>query len=70
MKEIKIFKSEIEDGIGELVKSTASVAYCSEATVHKGTVEAAKNVIRSSDILERVVAENKDQVDLYYLESV
>lgn len=33
MKEIKIFKSEIEDGIGELVKSTASVAYCSEATV-------------------------------------
>ena len=73
MKEIKTFKSEIDDGIGELVKSTASVAYCSETTVHKGTVEAAKNVILkncSSDILERVVAENKDQVDLYYLESV
>ena len=73
MKEIKIFQSEIDDDVGELVKSTASVAYCSEATVHKGTVEAAKNVILkncSSDILERVVAENKDQVDLYYLESV
>ena len=36
MKEIKIFKSEIEDGIGELVKSTASVAYCSEAIMFKG----------------------------------
>mgnify|MGYP003644117683 FL=1 len=73
MKEIKTFKSEIDDGIGELVKSTASVAYCSETTVHKSTAEAAKNAILqncSSDILERVVAENKDQVDLYYLESV
>ncbi len=73
MKEIKIFQSEIDDGVDELVKSTASVAYCSEATVHKGTLEAAKDVISkncSRDILDRVVAENKDQVDLYYLESV
>ena len=45
MKEIKIFQSEIDDGVDELVKSTASVAYCSEATVHKGTFEAAKDVI-------------------------
>ena len=45
MKEIKTFKSEIDDGIGELVKSTASVAHCSETTVHKSTAEAAKNAI-------------------------
>ena len=33
---IKIFQNEINDGIGELVKSTASVAYCSQATTFKG----------------------------------
>lgn len=67
---IKIFKHEINDGIGELVKSTASVAYCSEATLHKGTVEAAKEIIADQNVLSKVIAENKDQIDLYYLESV
>jgi len=73
MKDIKVFQSEIDDGVGELVKSTASVAYCSEATIHKGTMEAAKDVISkncSRDIFDKVFAENKDQIDLYYLESV
>tara|TARA_R100000008_G_C3587645_1_gene173789 strand:- start:97 stop:1560 length:1464 start_codon:yes stop_codon:yes gene_type:complete len=67
---IKIYQKEINDGIGDLVKSTASVAYCSEATLHKGEVENAKNTINNEDVLERVIAENKDQIDLYYLESV
>ena len=58
---IKIFQNEINDGIGELVKSTASVAYCSEATVQKEIPE---------EIVAKAVAENKDQIDLYYLESV
>jgi hypothetical protein len=69
-KNIKVFQKEINDGIGELVKSTASVAYCSEATVKKGELAVAKQVISNADVLERVVAENKDQADLYYLESV
>ena len=70
---IKIYQKEIDDGIGDLVKSQASVAYCSEATIHKGSVEAAKEVISqncSPDVLDKVVAENRDQIDLYYLESV
>ena len=67
---IKIYENEINDGIGELVKSTASVAYCSEATVKRGELAAAKEIISDRDVLERVVAENKDQIDLYYLESV
>ena len=58
---IKIFQNEINDGIGDLVKSTASVAYCSEATVQKDIPE---------EIVAKAVAENKDQIDLYYLESV
>ena len=58
---IKIFQNEINDGIGDLVKSTASVAYCSEATVQKEIPE---------EIVVKAIAENKDQIDLYYLESV
>jgi len=58
---IKIFQNEINDGISELVKSTASVAYCSEATFQKEIPE---------EIVAKAVAENKDQIDLYYLESV
>jgi len=58
---IKIFQNEINDGIGELVKSTASVAYCAEATIQKEIPE---------EIVVKAIAENKDQVDLYYLESV
>ena len=67
---IKIYEKEIADGIGPLVQSTASIAYCSEATLHKGNFEAAKSLITDQDVLDRVLAENKDQVDLYYLESV
>ena len=58
---IKIYENEINDGIGDLVKSTASVAYCSEATVQRDIPE---------EIVAKAVAENKDQIDLYYLESV
>lgn len=58
---IKIYQNEINDGIGDLVKSTASVAYCAEATVQKNIPE---------EVVAKAVAENKDQVDLYYLESV
>lgn len=58
---IKIYQQEIDDGIGDLVKSTASVAYCAEATVQKDIPQ---------EIVAKAVAENKDQIDLYYLESV
>ena len=49
---IKIYQKEIDDGIGELVKSTASVAYCSEATVKKGDLAVAKEVISDKDVLD------------------
>lgn len=70
MNEIKIYPAEINDGIAELVKAQASVAYCSPATIHKGNLSAAMEVIKDADVLDRVVAENKNQIDLYYLESV
>lgn len=62
---IKIFQKEIDDGIGDLVKSTASVAYCSEAVFCEADVSSVENAV-----INKIVAENKNQVDLFYLESV
>ena len=67
---IEIFQKEIDDGVSELVKSTASVAYCSEATLKKGAVDSAGELISDPNVLSKVIAENKDQIDLHYLESV
>lgn len=68
--QIEIFPREIQDGIGDLVKSTASLAYCSQVSLHQGTVEAAENAISNPEILTKIIAENKDQHDLFYLEAV
>lgn len=66
---MKIYQSEIESGLSDLIQNN-SVAYCAQANLHKGSIEAAKVVIDNVDVLEKIVAQNKDQMDLYYLESV
>jgi len=66
MHKIQTFKHEIDDGIADKVQSTASIAYCTPFSIKEGKVE------NKSDIgsIEKLLAENKDQNDLYYLESV
>ena len=61
---MKIYKQEILDGVAEAVKATASVAYCSQATVCDHATE--------SPVLEKVLAANANpkQIDLYYIKSV
>lgn len=66
---MKIYQSEIESGLSDLIQNN-TVAYCAQANLHKDSIEAAKVVINDADVLEKIVAQNKDQVDLYYLESV
>jgi hypothetical protein len=58
---IEVFQNEINDGIADLVKSTASIAYCSEAIVQKDVPE---------EVIAKAIAENQNQIDLYYIESV
>ena len=64
---MKTYKQEIKDGVSELVKSQASIAYASVATM--STTEQTV-----SDDIAKIIASNKksnpDQFDLYYLESV
>ncbi len=70
MNQIPVFKYETQDGIAELVKASASVAYCSPASIHKGNIDFACENITNEDVKEKLIAENKNQFDLYYLESV
>ena len=63
---MKIYQQEINDGISDLVKSQASIAYCTTASV------ASKASEQDAVEIEKIIAgkSNPDQIDLYYLESV
>jgi hypothetical protein len=70
MNKITIFQREIQDGIAEAVKAQASVAYCSPATLHKGDLGTITQNVINKKLRNKIVAENKGEQDLYYLESV
>ena len=70
MNKIQVFKHEQRDGIADLVKSTASVAYCSPATIHTGDADVFKALVSDEAVRGKVLAQNKDQIDLHYIESV
>lgn len=59
---MKIYKAEIKDGIAEIVQSNASIAMYSEVECYTPTLK---------DIqVCKAIAENKNQVDLYYMKSI
>jgi len=62
MKTIKIFDKEREDGLEEKVLASNSLAYLSQLIVKDEPFNVSEYV--------KSVAENKNQFDLYYLESV
>ena len=70
MNKIKIFQSEINDGVAEQVAAQASVAYCSPATIHNSSVADLTDAAANNETLAKILAENKDQRDLQYIESV
>ena len=66
---MKIYEKEISAGLEEIIKSTASVAYSSPVSIYipsKKQKENIKQIITANE----AVAENQDQFDLYYLNSV
>lgn len=63
---MKIYESEIKDGLGDLLSSTNSVAYCGVAKCFNPSEEQQK----SMKIMASEGSEDKDQIDLFYLESV
>jgi len=71
---MKIYKKEIEDGVSELVKTSASVAYCTPATLLLKNQELNDEpLVKSSRVaVDKIKAENAnpEQIDLYYIKSV
>ncbi len=74
---MKIYAQEIQDGLEQVIKENNTIAYCSDIICQDDTlntseasVAADKAVARSFFELHESKAENKDQIDLYYLSSV
>lgn len=65
MKPIKVYEREIADGIGELVKANASVAYLIEAKPLDVLDEKIKD-----KICKVIAAANPKQADLFYLDTI
>ena len=63
---MKVYEKEIQDGVSELVRSSASLAYCMPASLsvdnHSDAVEFANKV--------KAESANPKQIDLYYIKSV
>ena len=62
---MQVYKQEILDGVGEAVKATASVAFCSQASV-------CQDHVSPDEKIQKIVAANANpqQVDLYYIKSI
>ena len=71
---MKIYESEISDGLADILSKETSVACCSIAQTYKPETSAEevdnlKRVIAQNSN-EVSVAQNEDQIDLYYLKSI
>lgn len=63
---MKIYPQEIKDGVAEAVKASASIAYCSPASVSK-TIS--NDSIAFAETVKAQSA-NPKQIDLYYIKSI
>ena len=61
---MKIYKSELQDGLGEVLQANNTLAWCSVATNYEPVIPT------KSSAIEKLIAENENQLDLYYLQSI
>jgi hypothetical protein len=67
---MKIYQSEIDSGLEEAIKANASIAYSSPVSFYIPNKEQKKSIRNLVVAKESVIAENKNQHDLYYLNSI
>ena len=74
---MKIYAQEIQDGLEQIITENNTIAYCSDIicqddtlNISEESVATDKAVAKSFFELHESKAENKDQIDLYYLSSV
>ncbi len=61
---MKIYKQEIDDGLQEALANNNTLAWCSVAETYQ------PSATFKSSALDKLIAENQDQMDLYYLKSI
>ena len=59
---MKIYQKEIDDGLEEVIRANASVAYCSVAESYTPSQDELPKIAKAES--------NEDQIDLYYLRSI
>ena len=69
---IPIYKDEIEAGIAEQVKASASIAFLSQLNgiePNQKDLDNAKKIVKASELFAQAES-NQDQIDLYYINSI
>ena len=61
---MKIYKSEIKDGLQDVLLSNNTLAWCAVAEGYN------PSTTQKSSTIDKLIAENQDQLDLYYLQSI
>ena len=61
---MKIYKSEIKDGLQDVLLSNNTLAWCAVAEGYS------PSTANESSAINKLIAENQDQLDLYYLQSI
>ena len=67
---MKIYQSEIDSGLEEVIKTNASIAYACPVTTYIPSKKQKESIKKLMSSQEEAVAEDKDQFDLYYLSSI
>tara|TARA_A100001201_G_scaffold143658_1_gene146533 strand:- start:857 stop:2476 length:1620 start_codon:yes stop_codon:yes gene_type:complete len=71
---MKVYAQEIEDGLQDAIQNNNTVAYCSPVMSKEDLIEATASELESDHEVALsfmgAKAENKEQIDLYYLSSV
>jgi len=71
---MKVYAQEIEDGLQDVIQDSNTVAYCSPVMSKEDLIEATASELESDNKVALsfmgAEAENKEQIDLYYLSSV
>ena len=67
---MKIYQSEIDSGLEEKIKASASIAYSSPVNTYIPSKRQKESIQQLVVAQEKSVAEDQDQFDLYYLNSI
>lgn len=70
MRQIPIYKAELEDGIAELITANASFSYLTKASIKEGGPKPLDDTNTFPAIQNLVKAANQNQIDLYYLNDI